>query len=48
MYEFLKPQCIPQIVVILADYQYKQAFVADREINLVACLTEIMANGEFI
>jgi len=48
MYEFLKPQCIPQIVVILADYQYKQAFVADREINLVACLTEIMANGEFV
>jgi len=48
MYDFLKPQCIPQIVVILADYQYKQAFVADREINLVACLTEIMANGEFI
>ena len=48
MYEILKPQCIPQIVVILADYQYKQAFVADQEINLVACLTEIMANGEFV
>jgi len=48
IYEIMKPQCIPQIVVILADYQYKQAFVADQEINLVACLTEIMANGEFI
>jgi hypothetical protein len=35
------------VVIVLADYQYKQAFVADQEINLVACLTEIMANGEF-
>jgi replication factor C small subunit len=47
LYEILKPSSIPQIVIILADYQYKQAFVADQEINLVACLTEIMANGEF-
>ena len=43
----MKPQSIPQTVLILADYQYKQAFVADAEINLVACLTEIMANAEF-
>jgi len=47
LYDILKPQSIPQVVIILADYQYKQAFVADPEINLVACLTEIMANAEF-
>jgi DNA polymerase III delta prime subunit len=47
LYDVLKPQSIPQVVIILADYQYKQAFVADAEINLVACLTEIMANAEF-
>jgi len=38
---------VPQLVLILADYQYKAAFVADQEINLVACLTEIMAGVEF-
>jgi DNA polymerase III delta prime subunit len=47
LYEILKPSSIPGVVIVLADYQYKQAFVADQEINLVACLTEIMANGEF-
>ncbi len=47
LYDIAKPQSIPQAVLILADYQYKQAFVADHEINLVACLTEIMANVEF-
>jgi|TARA_B110000908_G_C10267733_1_gene466235 DNA polymerase III delta prime subunit len=38
---------IPQLVLILADYQYKNAFVADHELNLVACMTECMANVEF-
>jgi DNA polymerase III delta prime subunit len=47
MYDVLKPNCIPQAVVILADYQYKSAFVADQEINTVACLTELMVNCEF-
>lgn len=47
MYDILKPQSIPQAVVILADYQYKAAFVADQEINTVACLTELMVNCEF-
>ena len=42
-----KVQTVPQLVLILADYQYKAAFVADQEINLVACLTEIMATVEF-
>jgi len=48
MYDVMKPQSIPQAVLILADYQYKSAFVADHEINTVACLTEIMVNCEFI
>jgi DNA polymerase III delta prime subunit len=47
-YDILKPHSIPQAVLILADYQYKQAFAADSEINLVACLTELMVNCEFV
>lgn len=47
LYDILKPSSIPQAVVILADYQYKSAFVADQEINTVACLTELMINCEF-
>jgi len=43
----IDPQSIPQLVLILADYQYKHAFVADHELNVVACLTEIMANVKF-
>jgi DNA polymerase III delta prime subunit len=45
--ETMMPASIPQAVIILADYQYKQAFVADSEINLVACLTELMGSCEF-
>jgi len=48
LYEVMKPQSIPQAVLILADYQYKAAFVADHEINTVACLTEIMVECEFV
>jgi len=48
MYDTMKPSSIPQAVLILADYQYKAAFVADQEINTVACLTELMVNCEFI
>ena len=44
MSEHVVPESIPQLVLILADYQYKNAFVADHELNLVACLTEVMAN----
>ena len=47
LYDNMKPQSIPQAVLIIADYQYKNAFVADPEINLVACLTELMANCEY-
>jgi len=45
--EHLKPSAIPQLVLIIADYQYKSAFVADREINTVAFLTEVMVECEF-
>jgi len=47
MFEKVAPGSIPQLVLILADYQYKNAFVADHELNIVACMTEIMANVEF-
>ena len=47
MQDHISPQSIPQLVLLLADYQYKNAFVADHELNVVACLTEIMANVEF-
>jgi DNA polymerase III delta prime subunit len=43
----LEPQSIPQLVITLADYQYKAAFVADHELNTMAALTEIMANCKF-
>jgi len=43
----LKDASVPQAVLILAEYQYKSAFVADQEINLVACLTEMMVDCEF-
>ena len=48
LYDLLKPTSVPQAVLILADYQYKAAFVADQEINTVACLTELMVNCEFV
>jgi len=41
-------QSIPQLVLLLADYQYKDSFVADKEINIMACLTEIMASVKFV
>ena len=47
MYKSIEPQSVPQSILIIAGYQYKSAFVADQEINMVACLTEIMANCKF-
>ena len=47
MYDHVEPSSIPQLVLILADYQYKNAFVADHELNVVACMTEVMANVSF-
>lgn len=47
LYEILKKESIPPAVIILAKYQYQAAFVADQELNLTACLTELMAECEF-
>ena len=47
IYENIKPKYIPEVVLILAKYQYQIAFVADQEINLLACLTEVMMSCEF-
>lgn len=45
--DIMKPASIPQLCLILADYQYKAAFVADQELNLIACMAEVMVNCEF-
>ena len=47
LYGSVDPSSIPHIVVIIGDYQFKAAFVADQEINMLACLTEIMARSKF-
>ena len=47
LYDYMDGSSIPHVVVILGEYQYKAAFVADQEINMLACLTEIMARGKF-
>ena len=47
MLDYVSDEYIPQLVITLAEYQYKNAFVADHELNTVACLTEIMAQGKF-
>ena len=47
LYSNLEGNSVPQAVLIIAGYQYKSAFVADQEINMVACLTEVMANCKF-
>jgi hypothetical protein len=44
MDSWIEPASKPAAVLILADYQYKSSFVADKEINLVACCTELMGN----
>lgn len=48
LYDIMKPQSVPQAVLIIADYGYKSAFCADQEINLVACIVELMVNCEFV
>jgi len=47
LYDHLKSSSIPEAVLIIAKYQYQIAFVADQEINLLACLTELMMGCEF-
>jgi len=45
--EYVEPNSIPKLVLLLADYQYKSAFVVDQEVNFVAFLTEVMVDCEF-
>jgi hypothetical protein len=47
LYDNLDGRTIPNAVLVLADYSYKSAFVADQEINLLACMTELMQNCQF-
>jgi len=47
LYDALVPSTIPAAVLVIAKYQYQGAFVADQEINMLACLTEIMVECEF-
>jgi len=47
LYEHLSPTSIPNAILILAEYQYKAAFVADQEINTAACMVELMMSCEF-
>ena len=47
LYEYVDGSTIPHCVVVLGEYQYKSAFVADQEINIMACLTEIMGRVKF-
>ena len=47
LYEKCDPNSIPAIILVIANYQYKSAFVGDQEINLMACLVEIMSNAKF-
>ena len=47
LYDSLVPGSIPAAVLVLAKYQYQGAFVADQEINMLACMTEIMVECEF-
>jgi hypothetical protein len=46
--DYIKANSIPVLVLHLAKYQYQNAFAADPEINLTACLTEVMADCEFL
>ncbi len=47
LFKALVPSSLPAAIILLADYQYKNSFVADSEINLLACLVEIMSDCEF-
>ncbi len=47
LYDYMDGSTIAHVVVILAEYQYKGSFVSDQEINLLACMTEIMGQVKF-
>ena len=47
LYEQIEPSTVPHLVLAVADYQYKSAFVADQEINMLAFMIEIMTQVKF-
>ena len=47
MIDYVDSKSVPQLVLILADYSYKDSFMADHELNVVACMTEIMSQINF-
>ena len=47
LYDCLDHSTIPHAVLVLAEYSYKSAFVADQEINMLACMTELMGQVKF-
>ena len=47
LYDYLDGATIPHAVIIIGDYSYKSAFVADQEINMLACMTELMGAVKF-
>jgi hypothetical protein len=47
LYDKLQANSVPQLVLHLAKYQYQNAFVADAELNVAACLVEIMVDCSF-
>ena len=44
---YIEAKSVPSLVLILSEYQYKNAFASDKELNTVACLTEIMGSIQF-
>ena len=47
LYDYLDSGTIPHAVIIIGEYSYKSAFVADQEINMLACMTELMIKVKF-
>jgi len=47
LYTHVQPKSIPEAVLVISEYQYKSAFVVDQEINLLACLTQLMLECNF-
>lgn len=45
--DYLESSSIPNLILILAEYQYKAAFVADHELNIMAAMTEVMVQCKF-
>lgn len=48
LYDVVSPASIPDAVLIIAEYSYKSSFMADRELNLVACMTELMGSVKWL